>query len=892
MHAVLRLLFRVLALLLPARIRARHLHGLVRTFEARVAAAHASRGRLAAVGVALREYVDVLRSAARDRVGDDPLQAAPAATPRAGWPRRVAGVLLADLRFAVRVLRRQPAFTAASVVTLALGIGANVAVFSVVWHVLLAPAPYRDADRLVAAFMTSATSDRGTFSPLDWRDLGARSRTLADLAAYQRATRNLTGAGDPERLSGAAVTSSFFDVLGLAPAAGRWFTPEEARSGAPVIVVDHALWQGRFGGDAGVLGRAVTLNNQAVTIVGVMPEGAALPEDASFWLPLVWDANDFDAPQRGAHFLRLVGRLRAGVTIDQARLDVRAVGDALAAEFPGTNLDASMTVERLRDVQVGGLRPSLIALAGGVALVLLIACSNLANLMLTRGLSRSGEIAVRASLGASRRRLAVQLIVEGVVLAGLGGLVALLLAAWGVRAILLIAPEGLPRLQSVAISAPVLMFLAVLTCATALLFGAIPAWRATRVNLADITREGGTRSVTGGRGLRRGLAVAEVAFAVTLLGTAGLLGRTIAELSAIDPGFDPNHALTFNVTLPSPPYEAAGTRQLVFDRIVERMRALPGVRDATIGYGVPFGAYNSYSSFDIEGIETPEGAEFLANIRIVGDRYFETLDMPLLAGRGFGPADRADSPLVAVISEATARQYFGGADPIGRRLRVHASMASDAPRGYRTVVGVVRDARIRSLTGAIGPEIYMPYAQHAVGSATVVLRTTGEPLAIVPSARRAMLEVDPSLPMAQIRTLDALVSSSVAHQRLAATLLGTFAAIALALAAVGLYGVFSVGVSQRTREIGIRMALGADRFRVLSLFVREGVWLTLIGSALGVIGAVAASKLVESLLVGVSPRDPVTLAAAWLVLTLVSLAASYLPARRAAGMNAAAVLQE
>jgi predicted permease len=886
---LLRHIVRVFVHLLPARVRQRQGAQVERTLETRLDAARAS-GRLAAARVAATECADLTASAVRERFGTDPLQGE-AAPPASSLPRRAAAALMTDVRFATRLLVRQPAFTAASVLTLALGIGANVAVFSVVWHVMLAPAPYRNADQLTRVFMTSATVNRGSFSPLDLRDLAAESRTIADLAYYQRATRNLTGAGDPQRLTGAAVTGNFFRALDLVPVAGRWLTDDDAAAGGRAVVLSYGLWQRQFGASADVVGQSITLNNEPITVIGVMPDGANLPEEAEFWTPIVWEDGDFEPNQRGARYLRAIARLRPGVTIEQATADVEAIGQRLAAEYPKTNQGASMTLVGLRDAEVESVRPSLVALSAAVVLVLLIACGNLANLSLTRGLGRAGEVAVRASLGASRWRLVSQFLVEGLVLSAAGAAVAVLLAFWGIRSIVLLVPEGLPRLQTVTIDWPVLAFLGGVTVLSALVFGLAPAWHASRVQVARLVREGGTRSVTRGHGLRRALAIGEVALAVMLVGTAGLLGRTLLELARIDPGFDPARTLTFNITLPGTPYDTGARRAQLFNRVVEEARSLPGVESAALGFGVPFGAYNATSSFNIEGIPTPDDEEFMANLRVVGPGYFQTLGIPIVAGRPIDARDAEDGLLVCVISESTARQYFGAEDPVGRQLRVHVSMASDAPRGNRTVIGVAGDVRVRDLSDDPAPEIYVPYSQHAVGSATIVMKTAGDPLLSVPLMRARLRAIDASLPMASVRPLETLVRNSTARQRLAAALLAVFAVVAVSLASVGLYGVFSVGVSQRTREIGIRMALGADRARVLTLFVREGLTLTAVGSVLGVAGALAAASLTESLLVGVSARDPLTLALAWLVLTVVSLAACYLPARRASRTNAADVLQ-
>ena len=875
---------------LPARVRAHHDAEMRRTFRAQVDAARASGGRWAGWVVSVRECRDALMAVVASRTGRDPL-AETAIGPAGRRPggRQVMRSTLHDVRFGFRLVTRQPMFALTVILTLALGIGANTAVFSVIEGVMLRPLPYQAPDRLVSLFVSNGRSSRIEFSALDAQDLAQGARTLASMSIYNGSAENLTGAGEPQQLSGSLVSPNFFETLGAAMAVGRAFTASDPDGARDRVVISHHLWQSRFSGASDVVGKTMYLDGAPFTIAGVLQRGAEFPEGADYWRPIVWSPGAFAPSQRGARYLQAIGRLKPGVLTSVAQADLSAIYAAMTPARRNAAVKAGIAVVGLRDAQIEGVRPALLALGAAVIVLLLIACSNIANLMLTHGAARTGEVAVRASLGASRLRIVRQLLAESAVLASLGGAAGLFVAAAATRALLALVPAGMPGVDRIGISGPVLAFAAGLVLATSLLFGLLPAWQISRASLAGLTRASGTRSISGSGRVRRTLAVVEVGLAVMLLGSAGLLLQTMASLHRLNPGFDASRVLTFSVSIPDATYDSPARRMQFFDRLIPALGSLPGVEAAGIGAGVPFTNNGAYSVFSMPGAPVPSEPP-VTNMRVVAGDYFRALRIPLLAGRWIDAGDRADSPLVAVVNERLVKRYFDGVNPIGRQIQLSASLVRDAPKGARVIVGVVGDVKTARLDEVPAAETYVPYSQQTVSSGTVLVRTTGEPMDAVPAVRARLKDIDASLPMADVEPFDALIGASAAEQRLTASLLTIFALVAAALAAVGLYGVFSVGVAQRTREIGIRMALGADAASVLRLFVREGLVLAVVGAALGLLGLRLTSGLLASLLVGVGRNDPLTFTAAAMLLTIVAMTACYVPARRASRVNPVEVL--
>ena len=793
--------------------------------------------------------------------------------------------LLQDLRYALRSLRRNPGFTAAAVLTLALGIGANSAIFSVVRGVLLRDLPYPEPAQLMTVWGHYPSTGRSTVSLPDYRDWREGSRSFDELAARYGRTVNLSGTGEPEQVTNDLVTTNFFRALGVGPALGRGFLEEEGVTGTgEVAVLSHALWQRRFGGDTALVGRTVLLNGTPYTVVGITPAGFRFMRDVDVWTPLALDLPT----QRRAEFLTVFGRLRPGATREQAKADVDAVARRLAAEYPETNAGwTSLEVLPLKDYLVGDVRPALLVFSGGVALVLLIACANVANLLLARATSRAREISVRMALGAGRTRLMRQLLTESMLLALVGGIAGVALAVWAVRALQLGASGLLPRLDEVQVDGMVIVFSLVLATVTGLLFGLAPALRLAGGTVAGMLRDG-TRA-SGDRRVarfRNGLVLGEVALAVVLLVGATLLIRSFDRLSRVDLGFDTEGVLTYALVLPSAVVEDEGQLPALYDRILEQTRALPGVQSVAMTTGVPMGGAN-YITFAIEGRTPPPDVGEDVQPFAVTPEHFVTLGIPLRRGRLLDERDAAGAPAVAVVSDELVRRFFGGGDPIGRRIRVDGGEES-----WLTIVGVVGDVAQEEVTAAPYPQIYASLAQNPQRSVAVVLRTAGDPATLAQPARQALAAAAPGIPPRDLRTLEERVADTIAMPRVSAAVIGLFAALALALAAIGLYGVLAYSVVQRTREIGIRIALGARRAEVLGLIVRQGMRPALAGIAVGLVAALAATRVLASLLYGVTTTDPSTFVAVPLFLAAVSLLAAWLPARRAAGVDPMVALRE
>jgi putative ABC transport system permease protein len=787
-----------------------------------------------------------------------------------------------DLLYAVRRLFKAPGFAAIAVITLALGIGANSAIFSVVNGVLLKPLPYPEPERLVGVFHATE-GQRAVMSGPNYTDIARSASTLENAAAISTGRMILTGEGEPTRLSIAEVSASLFSVLAVRPELGRVFNADENTPGRTnLVILSHGLWQQRFGSDRSVIGRRIMLDGTPKEIVGVMPRGFSYPADREAWLPIEYDEN-FVTRQRASWFLQVVARLKPGVTAQQSAAEVETLGRNLARQYPDANAEIGMTTYPLLDHMVGDIRRSVLILLGAVGFVLLIACTNVANLLLARAAARGSEMAVRTALGAGRGRLVRQLLTESVLLSLFGAAGGLLLAVWGVELLTSLKPAGIPRLDNIAVDGTVILFTIGVALVTGILFGLVPAFTATR-GLTDSLKEGGRGAVTsrGGTRVRGALVVAELALAVMLLAGAGLLMRSFMKLQAVDPGFRAEQALTFDLTLPEPRYKDDKQRIAFFDDVLARLRALPGVRSSTAVLGLPLNGLDLIISFDVSGRPpVPPAQRPAMQVRVATPGYFSAIGIPITRGRGFTEDDRADSPKVVVITEAAARQYFPGEDPIGKTITLGWRRGPGSPRAGGEVVGILGDIKDAGLAEPNPPQIYMPYRQWPINFMTLVLKTSVPPLTLADAAKAQVAAVDPNLPVSNLSTLDAIVAKSISQQRFYMTLLAIFASVALVLAAIGIFGVLSYAVSQRTREIGIRMALGAQERSVISLIVRQAMLLVVSGIVAGTVFALFLSQTMTKMLFSVTPTDPATFASVAGLLVGVALFASYLPARRA-----------
>jgi putative ABC transport system permease protein len=823
---------------------------------------------------------------------------------RAARPPRRKGqamdVLAQDIRSAVRSLLRAPSFTVVALVTLALGIGGNAAIFSAVDAVLLRPLPFPDAERLVFVWGKTAAYTQNAVSWPEYVDWREQSRSFETMAVWRPQSITLTGQGEPERLVGAFVTASLFPMLGAKPQLGRTFEPSETEPGSvrPVTVLSHGLWHRRFGGDPGILGRTLVLNGHALTVIGVMgPELAegrapynAYVLDTEAWLPVPYFPNE-KGLLRGVGELLVMAKLRKGVTVAHAQAEMEVIARGLEQAYPDTHAGRTASVRLLHEDMVEEVRPALLVLLGAVGLVLLIACGNVANLLLARAAHRHREIAVRSALGAGRRRLVRQLLTESLLLALGGGLLGVACAYWGVRALVwLIAASGNGRLlpANVGLDGRVLAFTAALTLLTGVLFGALPALHASRPDLGSVLKEGrGSGPGVARRRFRDALVVWEVALSMVLLIGAGLLLQSALALQRADPGFRPERLLTWEFRLPTSKYREPARIAAFFRQALERMGAVPGVESVALVRAIPYSGNGGSEQYLVEGREAPPaGQEPQTQSNIVSPGYFRTMGIPLLRGRDFDARDTPDKPPAAVINATMARQVWPGQDPLGRRLRFKGKDS------WLTVVGVVGDVKHSSLDEPAMAQVYTVHEQDPRIFACLVARTTGDPRAMAEPLRRAFWSVDPDQPVWKVRPMDELLSGARGSSRAMATLVGVFAAVSLLLAAVGLYGVMSYAVAQRTREIGIRMALGARAREVMRMVVARGLALTAVAVGLGVLGAAALGRVLASLLVGVRPTDAATFAAAAALMAAVSFVASYVPARRASRLDPLAALAE
>jgi putative ABC transport system permease protein len=796
--------------------------------------------------------------------------------------------LLQDLRYAVRTLVERPGFAVVAALTIALGVGGTTAMFSVVDAALLRPLPFADPGRLVMVWASLPGAPQSAASWPEFVDWREQSRSFADMAVWRGQSINLTGTGEPERLIGAFVSDRFFPLLGARIHLGRGFTPDETdpASVKPVAILSYGLWQRRFGGDAAMLGRTLLLNGQSHTVVGVLgPEFAPgrAPFDSYFmgsevFLPAPYFPNK-KGLARGESEMLVIGRLRPGLTAEQAQTDLAVVARRLEQAYPETHAGRGVQVVSLHEQIVGPLRPALLVLLGAIGLVLVIACANVANLLLARASRRRRELAMRAALGAGRARLLRQLLTESALLATAGGALGLLVGHWGLAFLLAVAPpDALPA--TVTIDGRVLAFALALTAGTGLLFGLVPAIHASRADLDTVLKEAGRGgSGTAGHRFRDGLVVAEVTLSLVLLIGAGLLVRSALALQRADPGFRADHVLTAEFRLPPSKYPEPRAIAAFLRQARERLQAVPGIDSVALVRAVPFSGNGGSTTYQVEGLpEPPKGRETVAQLNIVSPDYFRTMGIPRLKGRDFETRDTADAPTVAIINDTLARHSWPGTDPIGRRLQLREA-------GWATVVGVVGDVRHSGPAEPPQPQIYTTHEQDARIFACVVARTSGDAMAMAAPMRAALWSVDKDQPVWKVRALEQLVAGSRGRSRALSLLVGVFALVAVTLSGVGIYGVMSYAVSQRTREIGIRMALGAESRRVMRLVVGRALALTGVAIVLGAAGAAVMGRLLDKLLFGVRPADPTTFVAAAAMLATVGVLAAYLPARRAARID-------
>ena len=792
-----------------------------------------------------------------------------------------------NLVYSVRMLLKRPSLTAIAIIAIGLGIGANTAIFSVVNTVLLQPLPYAQPERLLmlsTETRNQALDGRGTFSVPDLLDVQQRTTTIEYVATVQRTGTVVTEGGDPERLIGAAVNADYFPLFGVKPMLGRVFTRDEDKSDAPqVIVLSHGLWQRRFGGDPNIIGREVNIGGKT-TVIGIMPPGFEYPirdDPQEFWEPLF--AAQFmqgkTREERANRFLDVVGRLKPGATVEQAKADLDVLSRQIEQQWPQSNTNVIFNAVWMHEDITRDYRSALLVMLGAVGLVLLIACANVANLLLARATARQKEIAIRMALGASRGRIASQLLTESVLLSLVGGVVGLLLASWGMSLLAAYGPADVPRLRDVSLDRYVLFFTLGVSMLTGILFGLAPALHASKPDPGNMLKESGRGIAHGGRNrMRSALIISEVALSLMLLVGAGLLINSFWRLLKTDAGFEPKGVLALDVPLDRAKYTKPEQRSAAFQQLIARMKAIPGVRDASVVSNVPLTDLDIELSFQIEGrAPYKPGEEISADYTVVGIDYFRTMNIALLRGRVLTDQDTANTPQVMVVSNAFAHVYFPNEEAVGKRI-----IFDDSDKTPREIVGVVADVRRNGLDIGAQPEMYVSHVQNPERRLNLIMRTDADDASQLTAAARAEVKAfDANQIIWRSQTLEELLGTSVAPRRFNMLLLGIFAGVALVLAAVGLYGVMSYSVTWRTHEIGVRMALGAKRSDVLRLVVLQGMMMTLIGLAIGLAGAFFMSRLLIGLLYGVSPTDPLTFTAVSITLLFVALLACLIPARRA-----------
>jgi len=791
-----------------------------------------------------------------------------------------------DLRYGLRLLIKRPVFTTVAIVAMALGIGANSAIFTAVNAVLLRPLPFGAADRLVWCWGTQPQLSEAPIAPANFLDIRDQSQMLDGLVAFRGQSFNIAGQNEPERVRGAAVSADFFDVLGVNPAYGRAFSSDEDQAGKnQIVIISYGLWQRRFGSNPLAVGQSMTLNDRPLTIVGVSPAGFQTPGSSEVWTPLAFDSKEKTV--RDTHSLGVIGRLKGGVTLQQAQSEIDGITKRLEDTFPTTNRGIGVRLVDLQEQVVGKYKLTLLVVWAAVGFVLLIACANVANLLLARAATRQKEIAIRTALGATRGRVARQLLTESVLLAVLGGGLGLLLAIIGTEMFVASNPTYIPRIREISVDGRVVAVTFLVSLVTGLLFGVVPALVGSRPDLNEALKEGGRTGSSGlrGRRVQSLLVVFEIALALVPLVGAGLMIKSFLRLQQVDLGFDGEGVLTMQIALPRSKYPTAAQRAGFFQGVVERLRPLAGVEAVGAITNLPLSGAADSTSFVIEGRQPAGSGEApLTEYRSITPDYFAAMGISFLKGNKFSEADRADSRGVVIINDTLARRFFPDEDPLGKRLGL------SGPPDWREIVGVVRDVRHFGPGAEAKPECYIPFGQNAAGylqyaSMTVVARAAGDPSGLINAARREVLAVDNSQPVFNVKTMEQVLSDSISQRRLDTLLLGLLAGFALLLAAIGTYSVVAYSVSQRTHEIGVRMALGARAGDVIGLVVWQGLLLVVLGAVIGVGGALALTRFVSKLLYQVSVLDPFVFIIVVAVLCGTAVVASYVPARRAAKVD-------
>ncbi|MCI0403110.1 MAG: ABC transporter permease [Acidobacteria bacterium] len=790
------------------------------------------------------------------------------------------GSLLQDLRYSVRTLRKSAGLTTVAVITLALGIGANTAIFSVVNAVLLRPLPYSEPERLVMVW--ESRPQEGVYdnpvAPQDFFDWRRRNQAFEDMSAFLYSTIDLSGAGEPERIATGIVSPSLFNVLGVQPLRGRTFLPEEEEDGRHrVVVMTYSLWQRRFGGDPAVVGKVLTLGGEPFEVIGVLPRTFDFPAPGlELWRPLVPTTQQMQT--RTLHSMQVFARLKPGVTLERARADMDRVAAQLAQEFPESNAVHAAHVVPLREQVVGEVRPALLLLLGAVGFVLLIACANAANLLLARAAARQREFAVRAALGAGRWRLARQMLTESALLALVAGTAGVLLAIWGVEAVRSLIPDDIAvmGLRRIPVDGRVLVFTLGLSVLAGALSGVAPAFRGWRGGLTEALKEGGRAAgaTPARQRIYAVLVVAETALALVLLAGAGLMIRTFVAFLNVNPGFDRHNLLTLQVAVPQTKYDQPAEVRGFFAQLLSDIQTLPGVETAGATMLLPLGGGDARRGIEVEGYEPRPEERTRAHLRVVTPTFFAAMRIPLLEGRLLAPPDTDGAPLVVLVNRTAAQRYWPGQSPVGRRLRIGSGE-------WREIVGVVADVKHWGLDAGVNPEMYLPFDQVAPPNMTVVVRSSSDPAELAKSVRARVRALDPDVPISQVSTMEEVLAFSLAPTRFYMVLLGSFAGLALLLASAGIYGVTAYSVARKTHEIGVRKALGARNSDIFRWVLRRGFTWTLAGLLLGAAGSLALTRFLSRLLFGVSPGDPLTLLGVAVLLAAVALLACWIPARRA-----------
>jgi putative ABC transport system permease protein len=784
-----------------------------------------------------------------------------------------------DMKFSLRMLVKNPGFTLVAVIALALAIGANTAIFSVVNTVLLRPLPFHDPGALIMIReMKLPEFPEFSVAPGNYLDWKKQNTVFEQIIAFRGATYNLVGIGEPERLRGALVSAGTFNLLGVHPLVGRGFAPEEDQPGRDTeVLLSEGLWQRRFGSSPNIVGQQLNLSGRSYTVIGIMPASFQFPgPNAEVWAPLAFNAEQ--SQEHGGHYVSAIGRLKPNVSLKAASTEMKSIAQRMEKTYPESNTGWSVKLTPLLDYAVTQIRPVLLVLMAAVALVLLIACANVANLLLARATAREKEIAIRGALGASRARVIRQLLTESAILAVIGAVVGVFLAWIGLKTLLALAPEGLPRMQHVHIDARALLFTVGITLSTGLIFGMFPAIQIIRTSLSETLKEGGRSSGAGAHThrVRNLLVVAEVAIAMVLLVGAGLLIKSFVRLMGVDPGFDPRHAIAVGLTVPQAKYPKPEQQAAFCSQLLQKVSTLPGVVAVGASHVLPM-QDDFILTFNIKGRPPAKpGENPSANYYAVTTDYFKAMGIPLLRGRTFTDRDVKDAPRVALISDSFARRYFPNEDPVGRWISM-----TNGRESYSEIVGIVGDVKQYGLAAPTPAQMYEPFPQDPFRFMNIILRTANDPVAMSGVVRSQVRAVDPDQPVSSIITLDRVVADSVARARFSVILLAVFSAIALVLSAVGIYGVMAYAVSQRTHEMGIRLALGAEPSDVMKLVVLHGMAINSVGLLVGVAAALALTRLLSSLLFGVKAYDPLTFVGIALLVTLVSLLACYVPARRA-----------